>query len=278
MPLRSKLFTVPADKKLEACLISDQAHVTPGSVGDHVKNIQIALSQLSNVFLKIDGIYGPQTAAAVKTYKNSRGILGPGQKTVDDIVGKGTVKRLDDEMVNLESQTPPPSRFVATTVLGPIRHNHAACPPNNPVTGSQDRCHHFGTPINPLGFGRKINLGGEGETDYLGFEDFVPNRFGIEPRNRPLRPLTATLPDRCASDICLRFAPILKDGSEEKGKAEILRIAAPGCRMTFCGLDARFIPTMMSLGPIIETVRIKNFVPPTAPSDPDIIVHVLVRI
>lgn len=280
MALQSKLFTIPRDTKLEACFDSDPAHITPGSRGEHVMNIQIALNQLSNVFLKIDGVYGPKTAAAVKAYKNapSRRILGPGQTTADDIVGKRTIKSLDDEMTKLENELPPPSRLVSTTALSPISHNHSNCPPNNPHPESQGRSHHFGTPINPLGFLRKINLGGEGETDYLGFEDFMPNRFGIEPRNRPLRPLTSTLPARSASDICMRFAPILKDGSEEKGKNEIIRIAAPGCRLTFCGPDDRFIPTILSLGRLIEEVTMKNFLHhPLRPGDKDIRTFVLVR-
>jgi peptidoglycan hydrolase-like protein with peptidoglycan-binding domain len=70
MALQSKLFTIPRDTKLEACFDSDPAHITPGSRGEHVMNIQIALNQLSNVFLKIDGVYGPKTAAAVKAYNS----------------------------------------------------------------------------------------------------------------------------------------------------------------------------------------------------------------
>jgi len=278
MALQSKLFTAPHDAKLEACLVSDPAHIAPGSQGDHVKSIQIALNQLSVVFLKIDGFFGPKTAAAVKDYKNapSRRILGAGQTSADDIVGRGTIKSLDDEMTALENTPPAPSRLVSTTALSPIPHNHANCPATNILPGSQGRSHHFGTPINPQGFGRKINLGGEGETAYLGFEDFMPNRFGIEPKG-PLRPLTSTLPSHRASDICLRFAPILKDGDENKGRDEIIRIAAPGCRLTFCGLDDRFIATMLSLGALIETVAIKNFVPPVAPGDKDVLTFVLVR-
>ena len=42
--LRSKLFTDPPDLRLNACLVRDDAHITPGSRGDHVKRIQIALN------------------------------------------------------------------------------------------------------------------------------------------------------------------------------------------------------------------------------------------
>src|SRR5262245_8605611 len=94
MPLECELFTSPTrDLKLEACLVSDPAHITPGARGDHVKKIQLALNRLSagpgreNFNLEIDGEYGSKTAAAVKAYKNapSRRILQPWQKSADDI-------------------------------------------------------------------------------------------------------------------------------------------------------------------------------------------------
>ena len=286
--LESDLFTSPPDTKLDACLARDAGHIFQGAVGDHVAKIQEALNRLSagpgreNFNLAVDGKYGPETAKAVKRYKDTRGnILGPGQTSADNIVGRRTITSLDDEMSILENEVPLSSVFVSTTALSPIAHPHEKCPPNNSL-GAQSggRCHHFGTPIFPLGLppgSKKLNFGGEGETDYLGFLDVMPNRFGIEPRNRPLRPLTSTLPDKCASDIFMRFSPILKDGSVEKGKNEIIRLAAPGCRMTFCGLEERFIPVMLTLGRVIELVRMKNFIPPFGPNDKDIDTFVLVR-
>ncbi|PTR10022.1 putative peptidoglycan binding protein [Nitrosospira sp. Nsp5] len=259
--LISQLFTTPtADPKLEACLVSDAAHITPGAHGEHVKKIQTALNQLSrgpgreNFNLDIDGSYGPKTAAAVKAYKNhpSRRILQPWQTSADDIVGKRTIKSLDTEMDILENESPAQDRFVSTTLAG-APHDHSKCPiggfrqgPNGTVSF---QVNHFGTPVNPKGGGRKINLGGEGETKYLGFEDFLPNFFP-----GPVRPLTSSLPDQCASDICLRDAPISKDGSLEKGKKEIMRIAQPGCRLTFCGDVARFRLSLLSLGTVIEHI------------------------
>lgn len=278
--LECKLFTSPPDKKLDACLARDAGHIFQGITGDHVAKIQQALNRLSagaereNFNLKIDGIYGPETAKAVKRYKSApqRNIRGPGQKTADDIVGRRTISSLDDEMDILENEVPLSSAFVSTTALSPIPHAHANCPTNNAHPESQGRSHHFGTPINPRNFPGKLmlNFGGEGETDYLGFLDVMPNRFSIEPTNRPLRPLTSTLADKCASDICMRFSPILKDGSVDKGKNEIIRLAMPGCRMTFCGLDTPFIPAMLTLGTVIELVRMKNFIPPFGPNDKDI--------
>jgi peptidoglycan hydrolase-like protein with peptidoglycan-binding domain len=88
MALKSKLFK--GDRLLEACLISDPAHIKPGSRGDHVVKIQLALNQLDDVELVFDGIYGSATAQAVMDYKNKAGrrILQPSQKTADNIVGK----------------------------------------------------------------------------------------------------------------------------------------------------------------------------------------------
>jgi hypothetical protein len=47
MPLQSNLFR--SDQKLQACLLHDSAHVTPGSVGDHVNKIQTALMILDKL-------------------------------------------------------------------------------------------------------------------------------------------------------------------------------------------------------------------------------------
>ena len=65
---------------------------------------------------------------------------------------------------------------------------------------------HFGLPVNPLP-GRSINLGGEHETDYLGFEDFVTGAV-----IGPPRPFTTTLGDHSVQNLCLRDAPISMNG------------------------------------------------------------------
>lgn len=105
MGLKSALMR--DDPRLEACLVSDPAHVIPGSRGSHVMKIQIALNQLTGARLAVDGIYGPRTAKAVTDYKNdaSRRILQPWQTTADDIVGKRTIASLDAELADGE---PPP--------------------------------------------------------------------------------------------------------------------------------------------------------------------------
>jgi peptidoglycan hydrolase-like protein with peptidoglycan-binding domain len=101
MPLQSNLFK--DSKRLQDCLVRDTAHVTPGSAGDHVKLIQIALQDLDG--LTIDtrelqaGQYGTSTAAAVLAFKKKRKIVNRSyQTTEDNIVGKMTITALDKEM------------------------------------------------------------------------------------------------------------------------------------------------------------------------------------
>jgi peptidoglycan hydrolase-like protein with peptidoglycan-binding domain len=263
MALKSQLFTTPdPDPQLEACLVSDPAHIMPGSRGDHVKKIQNALNRLSagpgreNFGLKVDGWYGVKTAAAVKAYKNapSRRILQPWQKTADDIVGKRTIKSLDDEMDILENELPLFSGLISPTNIG-APHDHKKCPTEPRVTAPLADGHpnHLGTPINPKGFGRKINIYGEGETDYLEFVDFA-----TEPQFLRGRPLTSSLPDQCASDICMRSAPINKITH-----TEIKRLARPlsmgGCRFTYASNQITFSPPrplLFALGLVIQQARL----------------------
>ncbi len=125
MPLKSNLFS--GDPLLEACLVSDPAHITPGSRGDHVARIQLALNQLDDAELAFDGIYGQATAQAVTDYKNdpSRRILQPSQKTADNIVGKRTIASLDNEMLAAEQ---------AGADLGIVVLRPAARPPTRIIT------------------------------------------------------------------------------------------------------------------------------------------------
>lgn len=100
MALQSYEFS--GDKRLEACAVSDPAHVTPGTVGDFVGKIQRALIVLGEAVISADELagmrYGPSTAAAVAAYKKARGILNyAGQ--IDNIVGKKTIAALDAELV-----------------------------------------------------------------------------------------------------------------------------------------------------------------------------------
>jgi hypothetical protein len=122
MPLFSQFFR--GDRKLEACLVNDAAHVTQGATGEHVAKIQSALFVLDGS--KIDKgelaakHYGPSTAGAVLAYKKKRRIINYSyQKHEDNIVGKMTINSLDKEMYQYEvaamdrnscaGKKPPPS-------------------------------------------------------------------------------------------------------------------------------------------------------------------------
>jgi peptidoglycan hydrolase-like protein with peptidoglycan-binding domain len=107
MGLQSRLFR--GDPKLEAAAVSNSAHITPGSTGDHVVKIQFALMRLDEAPLVQDGVYGPKTAAAVLAYKKARNIINRSyQSQADNIVGIMTMASLDREMLEDEQQ---PSSF-----------------------------------------------------------------------------------------------------------------------------------------------------------------------
>lgn len=108
MTLHSRLFR--NDLRLQACLVSDPAHVALGAVGDFVRRIQTALMWLDRAQINSFEIdlkrYGPSTAAAVLTYKKKRAIINRSyQSQADDIVGKMTIASLDQEMVQHEAAT-----------------------------------------------------------------------------------------------------------------------------------------------------------------------------
>ena len=225
MPLVSKLFR--DDQELQACLVSDPHHVVPGSQGEHVGRIQKALVTLGAGTIAEDEVdavfYGETTARTVLTFKGPpRNILNTalGQVTPDDIVGKRTIAALDQELVAYENRPPPPvaSIFVSFTAHG-SPHDHGSCP----VDAAGVLVTHPGTPINP-GAGRRVNIGGDGETAYLQFEDFVTDPHVV---GGPPRPMTDEIPAGTVTDIALRSAPITP-----RGEGEIRRIAASEARLT----------------------------------------------
>ncbi|MER6807658.1 hypothetical protein ABT299_00135 [Spirillospora sp. NPDC000708] len=253
MPLTSKLFR--DDAALQNCLVSDAGHVTPGARGDHVSKIQAALVTLGAGVIAPDEIegalYGQTTARTVLAFKGPpRNILGPGQTTPDNIVGKKTIAALDNELVAFENRPPPAvgSIFVSLTHEG-SPHDHSTCPRD---AGGR-LVDHIATPINP-GLGRKVNIGGEGETQYQGFEDFVTDPGVV---GGPPRPLTDTIPRDTVTDIALRSAPITP-----RGESEIRRIAASGARLTIA-TNAFTLPKMEQIvqrlgGTVIESISLPD--------------------
>jgi len=104
---------------------SDPAHVVPGDVGDHVRLIQVALQELDGAIIDAAEInemrYGKSTAAAVLAYKKARNIINRSYQTqADNIVGKMTIKSLDQEMLSRQI-TPGKSLTKRCDMLGGAR-------------------------------------------------------------------------------------------------------------------------------------------------------------
>lgn len=110
MALRST--TLGGDSALQACLVKDPAHVLPGARGAHVAKIQKALLLLDKAEISASELrsktYGATTTAAVLAFKRKRKIINVAYQTqADNIVGKMTIARLDEEMVELERRMTP---------------------------------------------------------------------------------------------------------------------------------------------------------------------------
>jgi hypothetical protein len=106
MPLLSKLFK--GDERLEACLIKDSAHLTPGTKGPFVNKVQRALAQLDGDIVtqaEVDSqTYGPSTASAVLNFKRRNNIVNRTYQTqADNIVGKMTIAFLDARLAKLDT-------------------------------------------------------------------------------------------------------------------------------------------------------------------------------
>ena len=88
---------------LAACQSNDAAHLTIGARGEHVAKVQFALFALDSAAIDRNEVqfqtYGPSTAKAVLAYKTKRKIINTAyQNTPDNIVGKMTITRLDQDM------------------------------------------------------------------------------------------------------------------------------------------------------------------------------------
>ncbi|HXJ91227.1 MAG TPA: hypothetical protein VMS18_30750 [Candidatus Binatia bacterium] len=114
--LQSKLLST--NQRLRDCEINDPAHVTPGDQGEFVKLIQQALILIEDMFIEPAelnaGMYGPSTADAVLQYKTERNIVNRAyQSQPDNIIGKMTIKSLDNDLLELEG---PDGPFTAAAV------------------------------------------------------------------------------------------------------------------------------------------------------------------
>ncbi len=107
--LISKLFI--GDSLLQACEDHDQSHITLGTHGDHVSKIQTALLILEDVSVASGELksktYGKSTANAILKFKSKRKIINKAyQSAPDNIVGKMTIRALDNELVISEATFP----------------------------------------------------------------------------------------------------------------------------------------------------------------------------
>ena len=107
MPLKSIYFA--GVERFEQCLVNDTEHILPGEVGPHVRDIQIAIGIVDGVTIDegelLASRYGPSTADAVQEYKKTRDIVNRNyQSSADNIVGKRTIARLDEDMFNLQRE------------------------------------------------------------------------------------------------------------------------------------------------------------------------------
>lgn len=105
--LKSELFR--GDPRLEKVLVSDAAHVVIGDRGEFVSKIQFAALLLGGGRIGPAELfhqqYGPETAGVVLRYKADRKIINLAyQKTPDNIVGKMTIRSLDNEMRAYEAR------------------------------------------------------------------------------------------------------------------------------------------------------------------------------
>ena len=98
-----------------------------GQNGPHVEAIQKALKKINATWpaeskmhdiTDPPGVYGQSTANAVRKYKAVNAIMRAGEP-LDDIVGRMTMTRLDDELKNLHTTPVPPPRPLPPPVPPP---------------------------------------------------------------------------------------------------------------------------------------------------------------
>jgi len=107
MGLQSKSFK--DDPKLEACLVSDPAHIFRGAAGDHVRKIQDALIKTDGASIDRNELdrkfYGNSTAQAILNFKtNQKRLIRNYKGEFDDIVGVKTIRALDLELAGVTNQ------------------------------------------------------------------------------------------------------------------------------------------------------------------------------
>ncbi len=101
----------------------DAAHIAVGDRGEWVARVQTALNWLEGSSIAVDGVFGEQTKAAILAFKTKRRIINAAYQTsADAIVGKRTVKALDEEVADKERNK---NSVIVTCINPPATHvNH----------------------------------------------------------------------------------------------------------------------------------------------------------
>lgn len=134
--LKSAAFK--GDRLLEAALNNDASHIVPGAQGDHVLKLQGALEFLLSsppAGITDDEIsarrYGPTTSAAVLRFKTEHKIINFAYQTrPDNIVGKMTMKALDNAMIGVLPPSDDKSRQVGAAIVLTLLRMDGALGPN----------------------------------------------------------------------------------------------------------------------------------------------------
>jgi hypothetical protein len=133
-----KSASFKGDRLLEAALNNDVSHIIPGAQGDHVLKLQSALEfLLPNPPAGIAEAemtarrYGPTTSAAVLRFKTENRIINFAYQTrPDNIVGKMTMKALDEAMLRVPPPSDPKLQQVGAAIVLTLFRMDAAMGPD----------------------------------------------------------------------------------------------------------------------------------------------------
>jgi hypothetical protein len=256
MPLNSKLFQ--GDAALQACQVSDAAHLVPGARGPHVKKVQQALTALDGALISGDettaGLYGKTTAAAVLAYKQKRSIINRSYQTVaDNIVGKMTITRLDQEVSVAEAK---PRAIGCTNERGPSGDSLQFRSSNSLSFGDPVQVNFFPSRLN-VAFQEALKPGEVLDTNSL------RTVLLVERATQLLAPFGLTLSTRFLPSFPYAYDVGERDTFDVEGIRKTAEKASPGLegslRVIFCHLR-KTTSTATSQGRVTFINGFRNFV------------------
>lgn len=131
MPFASPRFA--GDPVLEACLAGTH-RMMAGETGDAVRKVQQALIDLGyHIPEGPTGTFGSRTGAAVVSFKTAKGLVPN-----DPVVGPGTSRALDLDIVALDSRNSTPDPVPVVTRPYRVTIKRIKCHSTNDYTGSDD--------------------------------------------------------------------------------------------------------------------------------------------